>query len=261
LSGKHQAHQNLEHYLRRHRRAALLFSGGLDSSFLLAVAAGILGAGLTAVTFTGSHTAPGELAAAWALTRRLQVRHLVRGFDPLSLPEFRFNTLERCYACKRAIVTRARGLAAALEIPVLWDGTNLDDLGAFRPGMRALRELEVESPLLLAGLGKGAIRAQSRLLGLDGERPSQSCLATRFPYHTELTCQELARVGRAEAWLRRRGFSRVRLRVKGDRTGLELAPEEWGAFLAPPVRRPFIAFIISLGFQNFFLEGPGCRLA
>ena len=102
-----QASQNLDHYLRRQRRAALLFSGGLDSSLLLAAAARVLGPGLTAITFTGPHTVPGELAAAWALTRRLKVRHLVRAFDPLSLPEFRHNTLERCYVCKQAIITQA----------------------------------------------------------------------------------------------------------------------------------------------------------
>ena len=88
-------------------------------------------------------------------------------------------------------------------------------------------------------------------------RPSQSCLATRFPYDTELTREDLARVGRGEAWLRRRGFSRVRLRVQGDRARLELSPEEWPAFLAPRVRRPFTAFVLGLGFGELCLEGTG----
>jgi uncharacterized protein len=221
----------------------------------LAAAARALGPGLTAITFTGPHTVPGELAAAWALARRLHVRHVVRACDPLSLPEFRHNRLERCYACKRAIMTRAWEIAAARGLPVLWDGTNLDDLADFRPGHRALRELGVQSPLLEAGLGKGAIRALSRGLGLDAARPSQSCLATRFPYDTTLTRDDLARVGRAEAWLRRRGFSRVRLRVQGDQARLELPPAEWAAFLAPAVRRPFRAFIVGLGFRGLSLDG------
>lgn len=246
----------LDQYLRCYRRAAVLFSGGLDSSFLLAAAAKVLGPGVIAITFTGPHTAPGELAAAWALARRLQVRHVVRAFDPLSLLEFRHNTRERCYVCKRAIISQARKIAAALDLPVLWDGTNLDDLADFRPGMRALREMEVESPLLLAGLGKAAIRALSRNLGLDTTRPSQSCLATRFPYDMELTENDLARVGRGEAWLKRRGFSRVRLRVREDQARLELAPEEWGAFLAPEVRRPFTALVLALGFRELSLDGP-----
>ncbi len=159
--------KSLDDYLRRHRRAALLFSGGLDSSLLLAAAAKALGPGLTAITFTGPHTVPGELAAAWALARRFRVDHVVREIDPLSLPEFRHNRLERCYACKQAIITRAWEIAAARGHSVLWDGTNLDDLADFRPGHRALRELGVESPLLAAHLGKAAIRALSRGLGLD----------------------------------------------------------------------------------------------
>lgn len=244
----------LNQYLRDHRRAAVLFSGGVDSSFLLAAAAKVLGIGVTAITFTGPHTAPGELAAAWNLARRLGVPHVVRGFDPLSLAEFQHNTRERCYACKRAIITQAREIAAALNLPVLWDGTNLDDLADFRPGLKALRELDVASPLLLAGLGKAAIRRLSRGLGLDSHRPSQSCLATRFPYDTQLTAQDLGRVGRGEAWLKRRGFNRVRLRVQGNLARLELAPEEWTAFLE--VRRPFAAFITTLGFEEFSLDLP-----
>ncbi|MFZ5448076.1 MAG: ATP-dependent sacrificial sulfur transferase LarE [Thermodesulfobacteriota bacterium] len=249
--------QNLELYLQCQPRAALLFSGGVDSSFLLATAARVLGSGVTAITFTGPHTAPGELAAAWALARHLKVPHVVRRFDPLSLPEFRHNTLKRCYACKKAIITQAWEIASELNLPVLWDGTNRDDLDDFRPGFKAVREMGVESPLLLAGLGKESLRNLSPGFGLDGARPSQSCLATRFPYNTELNVDDLARVGRGEAWLRRRGFSRVRLRVHGNRARLELALQEWRAFLSPEVHRPFTAFIAGLGFEEISLDGPG----
>jgi len=249
--------KSLNQHLRRHRRAALLFSGGLDSSPLLAAAAQVLGPGLTAITFSGPHIAPGELAAAWALARRFRVDHVVEEIDPLNLAEFRYNRRQRCYACKRAVITRAWEIAASRGHQVLWDGTNLDDLTDFRPGHRALRELGVQSPLLAAHLGKAAIRSLSRGLGLDDARPSQSCLATRFPYDTELTREDLARVGRGEAWLRRRGFSRVRLRVQGDRVRLELVPNEWAAFLAPAVRRPFTAFLAGLGFGELSLGGSG----
>ena len=227
----------------------LLFSGGLDSSLLLAAAARVLGPGLTALTFTGPHTVPGELAAAFALARRLQVRHLVRETDPLTLPDFRHNTRQRCYACKRAIIEQAWKMAAARGIEEIWDGTNLDDLADFRPGLQAARELGVKSPLLAAGLGKVDIRDLSRKLGLPGDKPSQSCLATRFPYDTVLTREALARVGRAEAWLRVRGFTQVRLRISGDQARLELAPEEWPAFLNPEVRRAFSALAAGLGWK------------
>ncbi len=227
----------------------LLFSGGLDSSLLLAAAAPVLGPGLTALTFTGPHTVPGELAAAFALARSLRVRHLVRETNPLTLPDFQHNTRQRCYACKKAIIEQARRLAALLDLGEIWDGTNLDDLADFRPGLQAARELGVKSPLLEAGLGKATIRELSRQLGLPWDRPPQSCLATRFPYDTPLTAEALARVGRAEAWLRRRGFSQVRLRLRGDQARLELPFREWSGFLQPQVRGPFTAMAARLGWR------------
>ena len=245
-----EALERLQDHLRRTRRAALLFSGGLDSSLLLAVAARTLGPGLCAITFVGPHIAPGEAAAAFRLARRLGVRHLWRSFDPLVLPDFRENTLRRCYACKRAIIAQAWELCreqGAQE--VLWDGTNLDDLGDFRPGLQAARELGVVSPLLAAGLNKAAIRALSRSLGLPWQKPPQSCLATRFPYGATLTREALKRVGRGEAWLRARGFSRLRLRAPAEgRARLELAPE---------VRGRFHAVLQRLGFGHWSLDLPG----
>lgn len=252
-----EALNHLENYLRRHRRAALLFSGGLDSGLLLAAAARALGPGFCAITLVGPHIVPGELAAAWALARRLGVRHLVRSFDPLALPDFRENSRQRCYACKRAIIAQAWQVARKQGAEVLWDGTNLDDLGDFRPGLQAARELGVASPLLAAGLDKAAIRSLSRTLGLHWQKPPQSCLATRFPYGAILTRDTLGRVGQAEAWLRRPGFAHVRLRVpEADAARLELAPEEWPAFLAPKVRRPFTAHLLRLGFSRLSLDLP-----
>ncbi len=234
-------------HLRGRSRALLLFSGGLDSSLLLAAAAPVLGPDLTALTFAGPHIVPGELAAAVALARRLGVRHLVREANPLVLPDFQNNTRQRCYACKKAIIERALMVATALGIGEVWDGTNLDDLADFRPGLQAARELGLQSPLLAAGLGKAAIRDLSRKLGLAWDRPPQSCLATRFPYDTPLTRDALARVGRAESWLRRRGFTYVRLRIRGDQARLELALREWPVFLAPEVRRAFTALAAQMG--------------
>ena len=158
----------LDNYLRRHRRAALLFSGGLDSSLLLAAAAQALGPGLTAITFTGPHTVPGELAAAWALARRFRVDHVVREIDPLSLPEFRHNRRQRCYACKRAIITRAWEIAAARGHSALWDGTNLDDLADFRPGLGRTPGTGSRKPAVGGAPGQGG---HSRPEPGSGPRP------------------------------------------------------------------------------------------
>ncbi len=241
---------DLENRLRASRRAVLLFSGGLDSTLLLAVGRAALGSELIALTLTGPHVAPGEMAAAFTLARRLRVRHFLREIDPLNLPDFRHNTPARCYVCKKTVIERGWELAQALGADALLDGTNLDDLDDFRPGLKAARELGVASPLLEMGLGKKEIREMSRCLGLPWDRPPQSCLATRFPYNTELTAENLARVGRAEAWLRTRGFNHLRLRVRGEEALLELREEEWGKFLDPEVRRPFQALMSSLGWRG-----------
>ena len=247
----------LEDYLRPGRRVVLLFSGGLDSSLLLAAGARSLGSDLTALTFTGPHTTPGELAAAWKLARKLKVRHLIRGFDPLALAEFRENSPRRCYACKKAMLTEAWEIARAQGAAALWDGANLDDLEDFRPGMEAARELGVNSPLLTAGLGKTAIRRLSRTYGLNAQKAPQSCLATRFPFYTPLNREELARVGRVEAWLRRRGFTRVRLRIREGQARLELPAQEWAQFLNPAVRRPFMALVNCMGWEWDGFGGGG----
>jgi pyridinium-3,5-biscarboxylic acid mononucleotide sulfurtransferase len=244
-------------HLRRWRRVLILFSGGLDSSLLLALGREALGEGLTAFTMIGPQTAPGEVAAAWQLAKKFQVPHFLAEFDPLTLPDFRENTPRRCYVCKKAMLARAQEVAATLATEVIWDGTNVDDLGDFRPGLQAAREAGVESPLLSAGLGKKEIRKLSQELGLPADKPSQSCLATRFPYNTTLTREDLARVGRAEAWLKARGFSHVRLRVRGREVRLELRAEEWPLFFADDLRRPFLGLLNSLGFGGLQLAVPG----
>jgi len=235
----------------------LLFSGGLDSGLLLALGAKVLGPDLIALTYRGPHIPPGELAAAWQLARRFQVRHLILEIDPLQLADFRENTPERCYACKKAIIAGAWEVAESEGAEAIWDATNIDDLSDFRPGLRAARELGVVSPFLELGWGKQDIREQSRRLDLPWQKPPQSCLATRFPYDTILTREGLARVGEAEAWLQARGFTHVRLRVQGDRTRLELKAEEWPQFLNPRVRRAFVALIHRLGWGGLELEMVG----
>jgi pyridinium-3,5-biscarboxylic acid mononucleotide sulfurtransferase len=185
------------------------------------------------------------------------VPHLVAPFDPLVLPDFRGNRLTRCYVCKQAMLARAQSAAAALKAQAIWDGTNLDDLADYRPGLQAAREAGVVSPWLDLRLGKKDIRELSRELGLPGDKPPQSCLATRFPYNTTLSREDLARVARGEAWLMARGFSRVRLRVRGRLARLELTTGDWPRFLARNTRGPFLGFLNSLGFEGLELDLPG----
>jgi uncharacterized protein len=244
-------------HMRRWQRVVLLFSGGLDSSVLLALGRQALGEGLTALTYIGPQTVPGEVGAAWHLARKFRVRHLLAEFDPFTLPDFWENTPRRCYACKQAMLAQAQEMVTSLEAEAIWDGTNVDDLQDFRPGLQAAREAGVESPLLAAGLGKTEIKELSRGLGLSGDKAPQSCLATRFPYNTTLSREALARVGRAEAWLRGKGFTHVRLRVRGQQARLELRSEEWPVFFAQGLRGPFLGFLNSLGFEGLELAVSG----
>jgi uncharacterized protein len=244
-------------HLRQWRRVLLLFSGGLDSSLLLALGRVALGEGLTAFTVIGPQTAPGEAAAAWQLAKEYQVPHFPVELDPLALSDFRENTRRRCYVCKKAMLAQAHKVAASFQAEAIWDGTNVDDLGDFHPGLQAIQEAGVASPLLTAGLGKEDIRELSYKLGLPADKPSQSCLATRFPHNTTLTREDLARVGQAEAWLKARGFAHVRLRVRGREVRQELRPEEWSIFFARNLRRPFLGLLNSLGFEGLELGVPG----
>ncbi len=244
-------------HLKRRPRVLLLLSGGVDSGLLLALGRQALGEGLTALTLIGPHTAPGEAAAAWRLARAFQAPHLVAAIDPLVLPDFRENTPKRCYVCKQAMLARARSAAAALAAQAIWDGANVDDLADYRPGLQAAREAGVVSPWLDLGLGKKEIREISRELGLPADKPPQSCLGTRFPYNTTLSREDLAKVGRGEAWLMARGFSRVRLRVRGRLARLELTAADWPRFFARGLRGPFLGFLNSLGFEGLELDLPG----
>lgn len=184
-------------------RMAVALSGGLDSRFLchVALAAGCDVLGLHA---SGPHVPPAESEAArrWARERGLRVLDVP--YDPLALPEVAANSRERCYACKRGLLAALRqALAAAGEADrVLCDGGNADDLRAFRPGLRAVAEAGVRSPLALAGLDKDSIRALARTTGL--ERPDQAarpCLLTRLAYGLRPRARLLARLARAEAAL------------------------------------------------------------
>lgn len=199
------------------------FSGGVDSSLLVDVAAEVLGPGAAAATAVSAIHDAGDLAFARRLAARRGFRHLEVVTAELDDPVFRANPPDRCYHCKRELLSRLKTLAAAEGLAHVADGSTVSDLADFRPGARALRELGVVSPLREAGLDKEAVRRLSRERGLETwNRPAMACLASRFPYGQPITAGGLARVGAAEAFIRSLGFREVRVREHGRLASVEV---------------------------------------
>lgn len=204
---------NLDGFFHRHPQAALAFSGGADSSYLL-YAALQRGADVRPYFVKSPFQPAFELEDARRLAEQLEVELTVLPVDILAVPEVAANPPERCYHCKRAIFSAIASAAAGDGYSLLLDGTNASDAEGDRPGMRALRELEVRSPLRECGLTKEEIRRLSREAGLfTWDKPAYACLATRIPAGTAITAQALARTEEAEHFLFSLGLRDFRVRL------------------------------------------------
>lgn len=236
------------------------FSGGVDSSYLLAEAYDVLGERAVAATVRSSLCPQGEVEGAAALAAELGVEHVVLEADPLADPQVAANPPERCYYCKRLVFGQMQALAAERGLAAIAHGENAEDAGDWRPGRRAAQELGVRAPLAEAGLGKSDIRELSRQMGLETwNRPSMACLASRVPYGQALDAGLLRRIGEAEEGLRAMGFGQVRVRHHGDTARLELAAHELGRAAHEPLRARIVALLHGAGYTYVTLDLQGFR--
>ena len=252
----------LKELLNKMGRVAIAFSGGVDSTFLLRVAADMLKDSVIAITARSETTPQGELSDALEFTRHIGVRHIVVETHEMRIPEFVQNPPNRCYICKKYRYEALMAIAGQHGFTVIADGENADDGKDYRPGSLAARELGVRSPLSEAGLTKNRVRALSKTMGLSTwNKPSLACLASRIPYLSSLTPEKLRQVDEAETFIRSlENFTQVRVRHFGDTARIEVDLNTIIRIVAPSIREQVIEFLKQLGFAHVLLDMEGYQM-
>ena len=236
------------------------FSGGVDSTFLLYLAREALGDRVAALVASSPTYPDFEITKAKEILRRWGVRFVEVHSNELEIPDFRENSPRRCYYCKQELFRKCLEEAKQLGLRFVADGANFDDRGDYRPGMHAGRELGVRSPLLEAGFTKEDIREASRRLGLPTwNKPSLACLASRFPYGTEISSPRLRQVEKAEDHLRGLGFGQLRVRYQGDLARVEVESSEIPRLLEAGLRAEVVRGLKEAGFVYVTLDLQGYR--
>jgi uncharacterized protein len=247
--------------LRGFGSCAVAFSGGLDSTVLAQAAQLALGPQAVAVTGASLSLASGELDECRRLARLIGIRHEVIETGELSVPEYLENTPDRCYFCKRELFVEVEKVASRLGVAVVADGSNRDDRGEHRPGLRAAGQQQVRSPLAECGFSKAEIRQLAAFWSLPTwNKPATPCLSSRIAYGEPVTPERLAMIDQAEAFLRGHGFQPLRVRYhKGDMARIEVAPEGLAKFADAGFRRQVVEKLKSLGFRYVSLDLEGFR--
>lgn len=254
-------YEKLKSIIKDCGKIAIAFSGGVDSTFLTKVAKDVLGENAVAVTISSILVTDDELKEADDFCKAENIEHLIYNADVLSIPGFENNPPDRCYICKKAIFTNVQNIVGERGISVIAEGTNVDDDGDYRPGMRAIKELGVRSPLKEAGLTKAEIRELSCMLGLKTwNKPSCACLASRFAYGEVINKDKLDMIYSAECYIRSLGFEQFRVRLQDGIARIELRPADIQKFIENGIKDKVSEKLHALGFKYVSLDLDGYRL-
>ncbi|AKA67364.1 ATP-dependent sacrificial sulfur transferase LarE [Clostridium scatologenes] len=255
--------QNLKSDIKSMNKLIIAFSGGVDSTFLLKVASDVLKDNVIAVTARSSTYPEREFNEAANFIKSIGARHIVITSEELDIEGFSKNPVNRCYYCKKELFSKIRKIADENNIHYIADGSNVDDLGDYRPGLKAINELGVVSPLREAGMTKNDIRALSKEMKLPTwNKPAFACLSSRFPYGQEITREKLQIVDKAEQYLLDLGFKQLRVRYHDEISKIariEVSPDERKKFFDEPLMDRIYDEFKKIGFDYVTLDLKGYR--
>ncbi len=250
--------ENLKSILTQLGSVAVAYSGGVDSNFLLKVAKDTLGDNVVAVTIHALMHLSIEIKEAKEFANNFGVKHIVEEIKDFNVEKFLENGPKRCYYCKKSIFTKVKEIAKKNNIEHVLDGTNLDDLGDYRPGLKALEELNIVSPLKECNLTKNEIRVLSKKMNLSTyNKPAFACLATRIPYGTKINNDTLRMIEKGEKYLLELGFSQFRVRHHNDIARIEVEKSEMHKFFSNDILEKTDNKFKEIGFKYTTLDMNG----